>query len=161
MKRMVFAVILVLVFVSCSNETSALPSEMPDDFDFSLHFGYGSNNELNTFEDTFTKDLIENGQETTDMILTDAEKSIIYEKMRDANVLDVADHTQGSPCMDPHPTYDLTLQARGETYSQVWDTSCTSRHTERWETFMDFLYQEIIEPKPEYQKLPKAVGGYD
>ncbi|MBM7095132.1 hypothetical protein JSY36_05110 [Bacillus sp. H-16] len=161
MKRMVFMVIGLLGLAACSNETSALPGEMPEDFDFSLRFGIGSANELNTFEDTYTKDLIEDGRETTVMVLTEEEMALIYEEMRDANVLDMSGNAGGAACSDPHNSYHLSLQADDETYSDVWDTSCETRHTKKWESFMAFLLTEIIHPKPEYQELPEARGGYD
>ncbi|TMW72829.1 hypothetical protein [Alteribacter natronophilus] len=163
MKKHVWCLLGFCFFLgACETESEAwMPDEKPDDFNFSLHFGYGAQNELNTFEDTFTKDLIEDGQVTTEMVLTDEEMERIYTNMREADVLGVSDNTEGSTCSDPHHSYQLVLQADGEEFRDSWNTSCETEATTRWESFMDFLVSDIIEPRPEYQALPEPTGGYD
>lgn len=42
-----------------------MPIEMPSDFDFKVQFGVGKNNEIYSFTDSVTKDLIANGTKTT------------------------------------------------------------------------------------------------
>ncbi|WP_413377567.1 hypothetical protein [Alkalihalobacillus sp. 1P02AB] len=63
--------IFLLLLIGCSEMT--LPKEMPEDFEFRLKYGYGAKNNLNTFDNTFTKDLIDRGQVEVDLQLTKAE----------------------------------------------------------------------------------------
>ncbi|PYZ97630.1 hypothetical protein CR205_03275 [Alteribacter lacisalsi] len=146
---------------ACAGETSTLPDEKPDDFAFSLQYGVMASNELNTFDDTFTKDLIDDGQETTRMLLSEEEMTQIYEEIKAAGVLDVADEMDGTRCSEPHNSYELVLQAEGEQYEKSWNTSCENKATAAWEAFMDFLETDIFQPRPEYQAMPETSGGYD
>lgn len=55
---------------------------MPDDFNFSIHFGVQKRNEINTFDGTVTKDLIADGTATTELTLTKDEMKDIYKKCK-------------------------------------------------------------------------------
>src|SRR5699024_5424399 len=92
----VLLIVITIVLIGCiegspKNETlfppkdhptaRTMPDEMPGDFGFSISFGYGKRNEINTFNGRVTKDLIEDETITVDMALTDAEMLEVYEKM--------------------------------------------------------------------------------
>ncbi|GAA0342200.1 hypothetical protein GCM10008931_36980 [Oceanobacillus oncorhynchi subsp. oncorhynchi] len=87
MKKLFLFMMLTLSLYACSQpetnepepETTPVDSvaNMPDDFDFSIQFGVGKNNEINTFEGTVTKDLIENGTATAEISLTEEEMNQI------------------------------------------------------------------------------------
>ncbi|SDO49555.1 hypothetical protein [Alkalicoccus daliensis] len=155
----------MIIITACgaqSTETDQLPEEMPEDFEVILQFGMRQPpNELNTIEETFTKDLITEGPATTEFPLSGEEREFIYTEMREANVLDVAENQGGSSCKEPHYSYDLEMTAAGDTYKESWDTSCENPNTNAWESFMDSMMAEIIEPRPEYQELPEPTGGYE
>ncbi|MDQ0916328.1 hypothetical protein [Paenibacillus sp. V4I5] len=66
-----------------------MPKEMPNNFDFMVRFGYGevTKNEINTYQDTVTKDLIINGNAIANITFTMEEMRSIYEKMREINIM--------------------------------------------------------------------------
>lgn len=164
-KHLILLAACFLFLTSCgaeSTETDQLPEEMPDDFELVLQFGMGHPpNELNTAEETFTKDLITEDPVTTEFPLNKEEREFIYTEMKGANVLDLSENQGGSTCQEPHFSYALEMTADGEEYRDSWDTACENPNTRAWESFMDTLMTEVIEPRPEYQELPEPTGGYE
>ena len=65
-----------LLIYSCSKTTTA-----PDPQLLKIHFYYGFGNELNTFEQTYTKDMVQDGYVTVDFWLTEAEQERIRNKL--------------------------------------------------------------------------------
>ncbi|WP_078544863.1 hypothetical protein [Litchfieldia alkalitelluris] len=59
-----------------------MPDEMPGDFNFSLKYGVGALNEINTFKNSYTKDLVEDGTITTDLTFSKNELRNIYSEMK-------------------------------------------------------------------------------
>ena len=48
--------------MACQKKTTNYPEEMPSDFGLSLNFGYYGKEEVNFYNNTITKDLIEGGR---------------------------------------------------------------------------------------------------
>ncbi|PYZ94870.1 hypothetical protein CR194_04920 [Salipaludibacillus keqinensis] len=162
MRKLGFYMMLLFVLSACNSTVSEeLPEEKPDDFAFSLKYGVTAANELNTYDDTYTKDLVEDGTATTDLVLSNEEMKMIYEKFRNADVLGLPEEQGGSTCMDPYNRYELTMTVDGEEYNLKWDTSCESRALNNWEETRISIDNEMIDPKEEYQSLPEPNGGYD
>lgn len=61
---------------------------MPEDFGFSIQYGVGKKNEIDTFKGIVIKDLVDNGTAKANITLSDKEMFEIYEKMKDINVLE-------------------------------------------------------------------------
>jgi hypothetical protein len=152
---------MLLVLSACNSASEVLREEKPNDFAFSLKYGVTASNELNTYDNTYTKDLVVDGTETTDMVLSNEEIEVIYEKFRSADVLSLPEEKGGSPCTEPYNRYELSMTVDGEEYNLKWDTSCESTALNRWEETMNFINREIIYPKDEYQSLPEPTGGYE
>ncbi|MCG7343421.1 membrane lipoprotein lipid attachment site-containing protein [Sporosarcina sp. ACRSL] len=161
MRRLIFFLTMLLVLSACNSTSEVLRKEKPNDFAFSLKYGVRALNELNTYDNTYTKDLVEDGTETTDMVLSNEEIEVIYEKFRSADVLSLPEEKGGPPCTAPYYRYELSMTVDGEEYYLKWDTSCESKALNRWERTMNFINREIIYPKDEYQSLPEPTGGYE
>lgn len=160
--RKIPVILTILIFLGACNSTNeTLPKEKPDDFAFSLKYGVTAANEINTYDNTYTKDLVIDGTITTVMTLTNEEMEIFYEKFRDTNVLKLPQEKGGSTCMEPYYRYKLNMTINGEDHNLTWDASCETRAINKWEETMYFLNTEIIFPKEEYKALPKPTGGYD
>jgi len=139
---------------------------MPDDFNFSIQFGFGKNNEINTFEGTLTKDLIADGKAETDFTFTSKEMREIYEMMREVNVLEskrLKPNSIVNGCyQEPHEEDRWTIDINGKTirldvsgaYCEPTDDA-KELFDLRNEIFM------IVKGKEEYKALPDPVGGYD
>ncbi|MDT8860767.1 hypothetical protein N0O92_11020 [Alkalihalobacillus sp. MEB130] len=161
MRGLLFLLPMLVILSACISTNEALPEKKPTDFAFSLKYGVTAANELNTYENTYKKDLVVDGTVTTDMILSNEEIEVIYEKFRSANVLGLPDEKGGSTCMEPHNRYELSMTIDGEDYHVKWNTACESSALTKWEETMNFINREIIYPKDEYQSLPEPTGGYD
>ncbi|ADI00249.1 hypothetical protein [Salisediminibacterium selenitireducens] len=161
MEKLLFLLFLLFVLGACNSTGEVLPDEKPDDFAFSLKYGVTAANELNTYNNTYTKDLVEDGTATTEMILSNEEMNFIYEKFRSADVLGLPEENGESPCMEPYNRYELSMTVDDEDYTVKWDTSCETIALNNWKDTMNVINREIIFPKDEYQSLPEPTGGYD
>ncbi|QKS69877.1 hypothetical protein FLK61_24125 [Paenalkalicoccus suaedae] len=162
MRHMLWGIAVILVLTACGSTTEdALPEDMPDDFAFALSYGLGGVSEINTYDDTYTKDLIVDGTTTTDFVLSDEELRTIYQAVLENDVLALPDEGDGLSCMEPHHKYNLQMTANGEDYSLIWDSSCPTTAVSNWDDTMLEIHQNMIQPRDEYQELPAATGGYD
>ena len=95
---------------------SADSAAVPADFNFNLSFGiYGKNN-INTYGNTFTKDLVLNGLETIDFYISEEKKIDIYNAFVEykiyelpANINAEAELSIGDSIMIRHPAAQYTL----------------------------------------------------
>ncbi|MDQ0208401.1 putative periplasmic lipoprotein [Alkalicoccobacillus murimartini] len=160
MKHLLFWFLFVLVLSGCeSSSQDSLPKQKPNDFAFSLKYGVRMGNELNTFDHTYTKDLINDGSATTIMELSDEELDAIYELFQSADLFHLPTEI-GSLCSQPYEKYDLTMIADGEEHNIEWNTSCDTEKLNKWNDTMNHLHNKIIYPRDEYQELPETNGGY-
>ncbi|REB05176.1 hypothetical protein DVB69_15540 [Sporosarcina sp. BI001-red] len=183
MKKFTLLIVVVaLVLVGCiknftnpkdssSKETGSpiqiMSEDMPNDFGFSISFGIGKNNEVNTFTDTVTKDLIEDGTITTDVALTDEEMSEIYEKMKEVNITEPKDFSpepiNGSMCeQSPFEEDEWKITMNGETITHsVSGKHCEPTYDAQHLLELRNFIVSKIRSKKEYIVLPEAKGGYD
>lgn len=149
--------------VACSHPS--LPEEQPDDFQFRLTYGFGEPpvNEINTFDQTFTKDLVQAGTETISFEWTDEQISIFYDQFRDNHVFQLPSESESAnaPCTVPYRRYNLFFVAQGKEYRVNWDSECSTDAIDQWEQFVEDVYENMLNPSEAYRLLPDAVGGYD
>ncbi|MDQ0208403.1 hypothetical protein [Alkalicoccobacillus murimartini] len=160
MKKILSILTLLLILNGCHFFNKELPREKPDDFAFSLKYGVTLGNELNAYNDTYTKDLVSDGKATTDMELSNEELVMIYEEFREVDLFTLSSEA-GSGCSEPNDKYELSMTADGEEYHLFWSTACDTEKVHEWQEAMNFLYTELIYQREEYQKLPEANGGYE
>ncbi|GGP16067.1 hypothetical protein [Oceanobacillus neutriphilus] len=179
MKKLLLFTLLILSLSACSqpepNEIEpthvdpavSMPKDMPDDFGFSIQFGVGKNNVINTFEGTVTKDLITDGTATTEITLTEEEMKAIYERMIEINVVETKEFTpepvNGTMCnIEPHEDDDWKIIINGETITHsVSGAYCDpTDDTEQLIKLRNYVFG-IVRGKEAYKELPDAKGGYD
>ncbi|NLC45114.1 MAG: hypothetical protein GX783_12645 [Clostridiales bacterium] len=167
MKKLSYMLLILTVFllVACGQNT-------PTDLNFTLKYGVGAKNIINTYDSSYQKDLIAEGIEETELRFTDEEIQQIYNKMKTINILDYPSdykpHYSDNPkpdedrTVEPHYTYILDMNIDGVTKNIVWVDSNYSETTEAKDLRDLFIYiDEVIRNKEEYKKLPEAVGGYE
>ncbi|WP_188206864.1 hypothetical protein [Alkalibacillus aidingensis] len=141
-----------------------MPEDVPDDFNFHVKFGIQSKNEINTFENTVTKDLIEDGTETTDITFTDEEITDIYEKMKDINIMENKQLEPKNPdCMQtPHTEDEWKIEMDGEIQTHAWSGEyCDpTKDAQQLKELRDDIFH-LVKNKQAYQELPEPTGGYD
>ncbi len=142
---------------ACSN----LPEEIPEDFNFVLNYGYEARDIINTYENTYTKNMISSDDITVEMIFSGEEMQTIYEKMKEADILNAAEKATKSQCADPHEKNKLKITVNGEIYQREWITSyCDKAPDNKLKNFVEFVHRKIIMIKEEYNELPEPSGGY-
>ncbi|WP_245995794.1 hypothetical protein [Paenibacillus taihuensis] len=149
-------------------ERWVMSDTMPSEFDFSVKFGYGevNKNEVNTYTDTVTKDLIVKGTATANLALSADEMANIYAKMKAIEIMniDIEPYKPGASTCEQTPygedTWKITID--GATRELTWtDRHCTvSNDAEKLKQLrVDIM--KIVAAREEYKALPAAEGGYD
>lgn len=145
------------------NNKDGFLSETNEENGFIFKYGIEGKNVLNTFEGTFTKDLISHGTITVPLKLTDRELSTVYDQLKVLRIMDYPDTFDEGYCT-PHLTYDLTVRIDGKTKKIKWDEGfggmSKSKEAQRLKELVDSA-SKMVENKEEYKKLPPAIGGYD
>jgi hypothetical protein len=153
-------VILALAAISCSGSGTSPESRV-----FNLKFSYGKN-VLNTFQNTYTKDLILDGTTTVPFALSNGELDRVDAKMREIDFFIYPEHfavTIGDTVgiITPHSTYDFQVNYKSTTKHLHWSDSVLSDDTAAVKLReLVLLIRSIVESKPEYSQLPPARGGY-
>lgn len=83
---------LTILFTSCAAPaTTAVFTPRHSDMNFIFKYGIGAKNILDTFQNKFTKDLIQAPSVTTALYLTDEDMERIYQKMVEINFFSYPD----------------------------------------------------------------------
>jgi hypothetical protein len=138
-----------------------------------LIFRYGISgakhmNELNTFKGIFTKDMVNKDPVKTKLDLTQYELDTIYQKMAD---IDFFSYPRGfQPKLEGDVIGEVTpfsiyyLEYKDKTHTKVvqWNTKYWAPEDIQYQNLKDLatLIIEIIQAKPEYQKLLEPTAGY-
>lgn len=144
------------------------PAEVPSDFGFRAAYGVTAKNAMDTFAGTFTKDLVLNGQATTDLRLTAEEMQSLYRdlvEMQSRWQLFTTPFSLEDTGMFVTPSIVYRLEWSVGDFSAipiVWDDSILSSDPKAVDLrdWFDKL-RRMIEARPEYEALPPAKGGYD
>lgn len=138
------------------------------DFNFILRYGVNAKNEIDTFHDKVTKDMIMAPSITINLPLTEKEMDDIYQKMVEIDFFNYPDEfkvsmPQGQPVRlaTPYSSYYFKVE-KGSTVKELkWEDEIMNadNKADRLRELISFI-RDIIESKPEYKVLPTASGGY-
>jgi hypothetical protein len=128
-------------------------------------YGVMAKNQLNTFNGTFTKDLVIDGTITTKMILPQEELKSILQKTIDIGFFNYPASFPPNPnrTVTPQTDYYLKVQnSEGSITKEVsWNTnSLLEGNTEENLGQLAVYIMNMVEEKPEFKALPPAHGGY-
>lgn len=187
MKRFILLFIVIgLMLAGCSknsttqgnlplNETDStiqpMPEDMPNDFGFSVLFGIGKKNEVNTFKETVTKDLIEDGTATVNVALTQEEMNEIYERMKERmKEIKINEKKELVPepinesicSQEPYEEDEWKITINGKTITHsVSGTYCEpTDDAKQLLELRKFVFSKI-KSKEQYIGLPDSKGGYE
>lgn len=127
-------------------------------FDFAFKYGVGAKNELDTFHDTFTKDMIVDAPITITLKLTDEELDGIREKIEELNLFRPTEGSSTKVIMSPCTDYDLLTQTFAVQSHVAWD-GCEDGVNQDLESLETYI-RSIVESKDAYKALPEPQGGY-
>lgn len=154
-------VVIVIVIVAVSgyfvfSKKSAIQSTS---FNLIFKYGVGAKNELNTFAQTYTKDMVMDPSVIIKLKLTDNELAGIYQKLNDLKLFNESTKPiEGNVMVTPCSSYYLKVQINSEQKELSWN-NCRGRINDKFQQFTSYILQ-IIESKEEYKKLPTPQSGY-
>ncbi len=164
--EMVFGLFSLFAFflVSCSDINSPLPER---NFNVRLRYGILARNELDTFGNTFTKDLILDGTVTVPFHLSRADLDSIAAKMEGIGFYNYPDtfvvRSQDSMrvFITPNNTYEFKVAAQKTLKTLFWDDAIIASDPQAAKLReLIALIRKTVESKPEYGQLPPARGSY-
>ena len=153
------------VFLLSCSDINAPGTER--DFNIRLRYGILARNELNTFGDTFTKDLVLDGTVTVPFYLPQPDLNNIEAKMDQIGFFTYPDtfmvvsRDSVRTFITPNNTYDIEVVSHSKTKTLFWDDAIIANDTQAAmlrELFT--LIRETVESRSEYKQLPPARGAY-
>lgn len=181
MKKMILFVLFSIFFIfnSCNNVDEIIPkveADMPDDFNFKINFGTYGKNCIDTYNSTFTKDLVAAGTETIDFVIPTDEMRKIYEAFIEYKIHELPDdinseieiimgkdYTEWEPAANYILTYTYNNVKRTISCNDGGPWYADSGPPETRNNLVKFveIVSEYIYNTEEYQKMPPFEGGYE
>jgi len=136
--------------------------------DLIFKYGVGVRNVLNTFEESYTKDMVMDSSIIIALSLTEEELNKINEKMVEINFFGYpdtfsipVDTTEVVGYVTPYSTYYFKVKHLSGIKELLWVDNIfkEDEKAEKLREFIEFI-RGIIESKDEYKKLPPVRGGY-
>ena len=157
------SVALLLGTIGCGAPT-------PGDSNFNLIFKYGvgATNELNTFNGTFTKDMIMEPSIKVKLSLSEEELDSIYQKMVEIDFFNYPDRFsvtvppgESIIMVTPYESYYFKVRYDSRVKELWWEDEIKNENIEadRLRELIELIWS-IIQSKEEYKKLPPPKGGY-
>jgi len=142
----------------------------PGESDFNLIFKYGitAKNELDTFQGTYTKDMVIDPSITVPLSLSVEEKGRIYQKMVEVDFFSYPDRFSVSVpageligMVTPYSSYYFKVEYNSKVKELWWDDEIVYKD-ERADKLRGLitLIRDIAESKEEYKKLPEPRSAY-
>ncbi|MBN1692680.1 MAG: hypothetical protein JW845_03895 [Dehalococcoidales bacterium] len=165
MKKVLLIMLLsvLLILAGCTGDDT-----QEEDFNFLFRYGVTGGNILNTFQGTFTKDMVMDPAITIDFTLTPEEMDSIYQKMLEIDFFDYPDEFEVTVpegelinLVTPYATYYFKVQHSGGVKELTWEDEIVNPD-EKADKLKELIHliRDIIELKPEYLVLPEPSGGY-
>jgi hypothetical protein len=168
--------LLALFAFSCTQTTpvsdtgsflSQISNNQARSFNILFRYGIESRNQLNTFDDTFTKDLISDGTVTTHMRMSQPELDSIKARLVQIGFFSYPDTFVVHPTDSvnyfhiPYSTYVFTVFHDHYFKNLFWQDSRIAAD-DRAKKFRDAIayITTIVTSRREYKVLPPARGGY-
>jgi hypothetical protein len=159
-----FFAFLAFLSLSCSDLGFAPEGR---DFNVKLNYGIGARNELNTFRNSLTKDLILDGTISAALVLSESDLHLIRDKTTEVGFFSYPDTFVAVPrdsltvLISPTPLYDFEIKYNSTVKRVHWhDNVLTSDRRAVQLRDLIALIRRIVESKPEYRRLPPARGSY-
>lgn len=176
MKRafiIVSMILFILLPTGCAQKV-----DREEDFGFRLSYGVNSKNKLDTFNGTFTKDLVTAGTKTGKLSLTDDEIKEILDELIEMDIINYPKNFTQYYSITPTSNFIFYIKIGEQVKELRWETGniplksidpSTNKveyiETEETEDILKLskLIEKIIkmvEEKQEYKDMPEAEGGY-
>lgn len=157
-----FSLLLILgiLFLSCQDSVVE-----PENQFVKIYLKYDHKNVLNTFDNTYQKDLVLDGTITVNFWLTADEQNQILNKANEINFFTFPESFETDSSL-PIPSENfgqqkLRIKFNDINNTVVWYYPLYDNDQQVKDLMaIEDLIRSIIEAKPEYKKLPEGRGGY-
>jgi hypothetical protein len=155
--------VLILTLESCSS-LSEDPAGQKEVQVLKIYFQYGFQNELDTFVETYQKDLILDGTVRVPFTLNADEQNEILRKALEITFFSFPDTIRRQPGVQfsPDPSPDILRMQYGDKDRRVvwfYPLDANDPHSKQILELMDVI-KAVVEAKPEFKILPPARGEY-
>jgi len=170
-------VVSLLVTTGCNNvnqepepgrDGNVSPTTGKSAFNMIFKYGVMAVNELNTFEGTYTKDMVSVPSITVELTLSQEEKGRIYQKMLEIDFFNYPEEFSVSVpegevigMVTPYLSYYFKVEYNSQTKELRWKDNIT-KPDEKADKLRELitLIRDIVESKEEYKKLPEPTLAY-
>jgi len=162
----------VSLVTGCANRANK-PEEptTANELEFNLVFKYGigARNVLNTYDGTYTKDMVAGPPVTTHLSLSRDELSTIYNKVVEIDFFNYPDKFavyvppwEPVSMVTPYESYYFRVEHGSKIKELSWEDSITNPNNDA-DKLRELIQciRDIVESKREYKKLLPPRGGYD
>jgi hypothetical protein len=167
MKLVSMILIAAVLLTGCTSalpdEGNSMPEQMPGDFAFSVHFGFGGKNAIDSFRGIVVKDLISAGTAEASLTFTNEEMASIYEKMKEIDVLGPKHFAGDSRCTRVpagEDTWKIRMNGKERTIRVPLQHCVTPKDAQQMIDLRNWVLN-IVKEKDAYKTLPEAEGGYE
>ena len=171
MSKKILALLLITFFIVLVGsflyyekiQSDMVKSENVSDFELLFKYGVGAKNELDTFNGTYTKDMVIDPSITINLTLLVEEKWQIMNKMYSIDFFNLPNSFPINPHMwkTPQTDYFLKVQNGTQTNEVYWnDNSILEDSIEKNLDQLVIYLIEIIENKAVYKAIPTPTAGY-
>ena len=153
-------IIKIIIPLACTiTFSSCLKSSKVNDTKFVLiDFKYGFNNELNTFNDTFIKNIADHGRIKIKLRFSNSEQEEIINKA--LNINDQYLNGYSDSTVKKENIQSLRIKYKNLDKKIIWKETLSYTNPEtRGLTELTVLIRKIIESKPVYKSLPAMNSG--
>ncbi len=166
--KIIFGIVIVTVlttflFANIQMQFRYIPPRENNDFNVQFKYGVTARNELNTFNNTYTKDMILDPPITIWLYLSDEEMNQIKQKMTEIDFFNLPEalppRSYGA-FVEPQDNFYIKAQNGSTTKEVSWNSNSEVNGIEQNLTQLANLMTRIIEQRPEYRELPPPNGGY-
>ena len=159
-----FSICFVIFFFLLSGcGTSTDVEKIHDEQLVKIHLQFGFVDELNTFEGTFTKDLVEDGSITVEFWLPKEDQESIIELAQELSFISLPDTIPALPgvLITPNPSPDsLRIKFEDMDKTVVWSYPNDSENTDYKKVIeLSEHIMSIVKESETYKLLPEARGG--
>lgn len=169
MKNYIVWALALVILVSVSGMAGCGERDLQiSGYDLEFKYGITARNVLNTFEGTYTKDMVTDPPITIDLTLSEEEKEEIYLKMEEIDFFDYPDEFSVEippgttvTLVTPYSSYYFRV-AHDSQIKELWWDDDIKNPDEQADRLRDLimLIRDIVESKEEYKALPTPTSAY-
>ncbi len=166
--KLIFSIVIVTVFAALflaniQLQVRYVPPRKNTDFNVQFRYGVTARNELNTFNNTYTKDMILDPPITVWLSLSDEEISKIKQQVFEIDFFSLPETVPiraDGRRVTPQTDFYLKVQNGSAVKEISWSTNSEPNMMEKNLSQLASLIETIVEGRPEFRDLPPANGGY-